>query len=186
MNQLFMLITAILLLSASGSVAQETSVVSFPTSAENTQYIQQHLIEVDDVTGHQIRLYEIRRTFPQDAPVIAGLKLKEQLSRGLTDYTSNSGSGNFYSTYVLENGDKFFTRSNLVAHKAGSGLSAITVGQITRGTGRFASMQGEVRTLLTSDPAAGINEGLTTIEYTLGVETGAKKRSDAGGGGRQR
>jgi hypothetical protein len=75
---------------------------------------------------------------------------------------------------MLENGDKFFTRSTLVAHKAGAGLSSITVGRITGGTGKFATMQGEVRTLVTSDQAAGINEGFTTIEYVLSPETDAK------------
>jgi len=104
------------------------------------------------------------------------------LSRGLTDYISNSGTGNFYGTYVLENGDKFFTRSSLVAHKAGAGLSSITVGRITGGTGKFATMQGEVRTLVTSDQAAGINEGFTTIEYVLNPETDAKaSRAPAAG-----
>jgi hypothetical protein len=162
------------LLAATASVAEETSLVSFPTSADNTQYTRQHVIEVDDVPGHQVRVFAIRRTFPKDPPIIGGLALREQLSRGLTDYTSNSGSGSFYGTYVLENGDKFFTRSNLVAHKAGLGLSAIAVGRITGGTGKFATMQGEVRTFVTSDPGAGINEGFTTIEYVLSPETDAK------------
>ena len=156
--------------------------MGFPTSADNTQYTRQHVIEVDDVPGHQIRVFAIRRTFPKDPPIIGGLALKEQLSRGLTDYISNSGTGNFYGTYVLENGDKFFTRSSLVAHKAGAGLSSITVGRITGGTGKFATMQGEVRTLVTSDQAAGINEGFTTIEYVLNPETDAKaSRAPAAG-----
>ncbi|TMJ86269.1 MAG: hypothetical protein E6G76_14850 [Alphaproteobacteria bacterium] len=182
MRQLFVSTTAILLLAATASVAQETSLVGFPTSADNTQYTRQHVIEVDDVPGHQIRVFAIRRTFPKDPPIIGGLALKEQLSRGLTDYISNSGTGNFYGTYVLENGDKFFTRSSLVAHKAGAGLSSITVGRITGGTGKFATMQGEVRTLVTSDQAAGINEGFTTIEYVLNPETDAKaSRAPAAG-----
>ena len=145
MRQLFVSTTAILLLAATASVAQETSLVGFPTSADNTQYTRQHVIEVDDVPGHQIRVFAIRRTFPKDPPIIGGLALKEQLSRGLTDYISNSGTGNFYGTYVLENGDKFFTRSSLVAHKAGAGLSSITVGRITGGTGKFADLRGVVR-----------------------------------------
>ena len=174
MRQLFVSTTAILLLAATASVAQETSLVGFPTSADNTQYTRQHVIEVDDVPGHQIRVFAIRRTFPKDPPIIGGLALKEQLS--------HSGTGNFYGTYVLENGDKFFTRSSLVAHKAGAGLSSITVGRITGGTGKFATMQGEVRTLVTSDQAAGINEGFTTIEYVLNPETDAKaSRAPAAG-----
>src|SRR5437868_5814283 len=85
MNKVFVSTTAILLLVATASVAEEASQVSFPASAENTQYTQQHVIEVDDVPGHQIRVYAMRRTFPKDPPIIGGLALKEQLSRGLTD-----------------------------------------------------------------------------------------------------
>jgi hypothetical protein len=182
MRQLFVSTTAILLLVSTASVAQETSLVSFSTSADNTKYTQQHVIEVGDVPGHLVRVFAIRRTFPQDPPIIGGVALSEQLSRGLTDYIGNSGSGNFYGTYVLENGDKFFTRSSLVAHKAGSGLSAIAVGRITGGTGKFATMQGEVRTVVTSDPAAGINEGFTTIEYVLSrPEPSAKKEGSEPG-----
>ena len=71
--------------------------------------------------------------------------------------------------YVLENGDKFFTRSVLVAQSTGSGkLTATTVGQITGGTGKFAGIQGIVRTVNTADPKAGVNEGQTDIEYTIG------------------
>jgi hypothetical protein len=162
---------------AKHAIAQETQRVSFPTSSENTKYTQQHLIEVGDVSGHHIRIFEIYRTFPKDPPVINGLALKEQWSRGLTDYTSNAGPGTFYAVYVLENGDKFFTQSTIVAHKAGSGLAAVTVGRVTGGTGKFATMRGTVYTVLTADPSAGINEGRTNIEYTLDLETNAKKES---------
>jgi hypothetical protein len=63
----------------------------------------------------------------------------------------------------------FFTRSALVAQSTGSSkLTATTVGQITGGTGKFAGIQGIVPTLNTADPKAGVNEGQTDIEYTIG------------------
>jgi hypothetical protein len=169
-------IVATLLLLANQSVAEETQRVIFPTSTANTRYIQQHAIEVGDLPGHQIRVFEVQRTFPrEEAPIIGGLVLKEQWARGLTDYINNSGTGNLYGVYVLENGDKFFSYSSIVAHKAGSGLSAVTIGRIIGGTGKFATMQGEVRTVVTADPSAGINDGLTVIEYVLGNGTDAKR-----------
>jgi hypothetical protein len=180
---------ALLLLLASEAGAQERQRVTFPTSAETTKYTQQHLIEVGDVPGHHVRIFEIHRTFPKDPPQFGGLALREQWSRGLTDYTNNSGSGNFYAMYVLENGDKFFTHSSIVAHAAGSGLSAVTIGRITGGTGRFATMRGEVRSVLTADPSAGINDGLTIFEYVLNnQETDAKRevlRPPTGGSGQR-
>jgi len=70
--------------------------------------------------------------------------------------------------YVLENGDKFFTRSSLVAHSAGSGkLTNVTVGNITGGTGKLAGIQGIVRTSGSAEPKAGVNEVQTDIEYSI-------------------
>jgi hypothetical protein len=165
---------AMLSLPATDLLANESQRVFFPTSAENTKYTQQHLIEVGDVPGHHVRLFEIRRTFPNDPPIIGGLALKEEWNRGVSDYTDSSGPASFYGVYVLENCDKFFTYSTAVSRKAGAGLSAVTVGRITGGTGKFANMRGTIYAVRTADPSAGINEGQTEIEYVLGLETDAR------------
>jgi hypothetical protein len=166
---------AMLSLPATNVLAQESQRVFFSTSAENTKYTQQHLIEVGDVPGHHVRLFEISRTFPNDPPIIGGLALKEEWNRGVSDYTDSSGPASFYGVYVLENGDKFFAYSTAVSRKAGAGLSAVTVGRITGGTGKFANMRGTIYTVRTADPAAGINEGQTEIEYVLKPERDAKE-----------
>jgi hypothetical protein len=166
---------AMLSLPATNVLAQESQRVFFSTSAENTKYTQQHLIEVGDVPGHHVRLFEISRTFPNDPPIIGGLALKEEWNRGVSDYTDGSGPASFYGVYVLENGDKFFAYSTAVSRKAGAGLSAVTVGRITGGTGKFANMRGTIYTVRTADPAAGINEGQTEIEYVLKPERDAKE-----------
>jgi hypothetical protein len=166
---------AMLSLPTTDILGQESQRVFFPTSAENTKYTQQHLIEVGDVPGHHVRLFEIRRIFPKDPPIIGGLALKEEWNRGVSDYTDSSGPASFYGVYVLENDDKFFTYSTAVSRKAGAGLSAVTVGRITGGTGKFANMRGTIYTVRTADPAAGINEGQTEIEYVLKPERDAKE-----------
>jgi|SRR5271166_1034087 len=85
----------------------------FEVSAENTKYTQQHTVDVGDIAGHQVRVFEIHRTYPSNAPVINGIKIVESWTRGISDYTSNNGEGIVYAVYVLENGDKFFTRGSL-------------------------------------------------------------------------
>ena len=107
-------------------LAQQKQQLSFKTSAENTKYTQQHLIDVGDVPGHQVRVYELHRTFPNNAPVMNGVAIKEQWTRAISDYTDNNGPGTTYGVYVLENGDKFFTRSVLVAQSTGSGKLTAT------------------------------------------------------------
>jgi hypothetical protein len=154
-------------LPANDVLAQQRLV--FKVAAENTKYTQQHAIDVGDVSGHQVRLFEIHRTYPSDAPVINGMKIVESWTRGISDYTNNNGEGTIFGVYVLENGDKIFTRGSLVAVQSPgeSNLKATTVGPITGGTGTLARINGMARTSTSANPKAGVNETQVDIEYWL-------------------
>jgi len=102
-------------------MAQQKQHFSYNTPASQTTYTQQHIIDVGDIPGHQARLFEIRRTYGNDAPIINGLKLKEQWTRGMSDYIDNNGPAIIYNVWVLENGEKFFVRTSLVAQSSGDG-----------------------------------------------------------------
>jgi hypothetical protein len=148
------------------AAAQQRQRVSFKSTPENTKYTQQHVIEVGDVPNHQVRVYEIHRTYPGNPPVINGEKLKEQWTRATSDYTDNSGTGVTYATYVFENGDKFFVTTSLIAQSEGGGkLTATTVGTIMGGTGKFAGIQGKTLGVAHADPKAGVNENQTMVEF---------------------
>jgi hypothetical protein len=150
--------------------AQEKQSVSFKTSAENANYTQQLFIDVGDVPGHQVRVFEIHFTFPSNPPVIInGVKLAEAWGRATSDYTDGNGSGAGYLVYVLENGDKFFARWTLAAQRSSeSGKSnAMLVGAITEGTGKFSGIRGVVRQAVTFDPKAGFNEAQWDVEYRM-------------------
>lgn len=163
------LITALgVALPLSGAIAQQKQHVSYKSSPENSKYSQQQVIDVGDVPGHQVRIYELHRTYPTNAPEINGMKLKEQWTRGTSDYIDNSGPGITYGVYVLESGDKFFTRSTLIAQSTGGGkFTNATVGSITGGTGKLAGLQGTIRTTGSAEPKAGINENQTEIDYWI-------------------
>jgi len=154
---------------AGDALAQQKQRLVFEVDAANTKYTQQHTIDVGDVSGHQVRLFEIRRVYPSNAPVINGMKIVESWARGITDYTGNNGAATTYGVYVLENGDKFFTRGFLVAVQSpgASKLTATTVGSVTGGTGKLAGIQGMARTFTSADPKAGMNETQVEIEYWL-------------------
>jgi hypothetical protein len=154
-------------LPANDALAQERLV--FKVAAENTQYTQQYTIEVGDVPGHHVRLFEIRRIYPSNAPVINGMKLVESWSRGISDYTNNNGEATVYGVYVLENGDKFFTRATLVALQTpeATNLTATAVGPITGGTGKLAKINGMARILTSADPMMGMNETQVDLQYWL-------------------
>jgi hypothetical protein len=148
--------------------AQEGQRVSYATPPASTKYTQQHLIDVGDVPGHQVRVYEIYRSVSGNAPTINGLKLVETWTRGLSDYTNTNGASTNYTTYVFENGDKIFARTITVVQSTGPGkASTVSVGPITGGTGKLAGIQGTVRSTGTAEPAAGINDNRTEIEYAM-------------------
>ena len=153
-------------LATNGAFAQQKQKVSYKDAAANTKYTQQHLIDVGDVPGHQVRAYEIHRTYPADAPAINGVKLKETWVRGISEYTEDNGSNTSYIVYVLENGDKFFVRNMTLGQANAAGKRATTgVGTITGGTGKFIGIQGMTRSSGTADPKAGVAENQTEIEY---------------------
>ena len=160
-------ITALgLALSLGGAAAQQKQQVSFKTPATNTKYTQQQAIDVGDMAGHQVRVYEIHRTYPSNPPVINGMKLVESWSRGITDYVDGNGPNTTYNIYVLDNGDKIFTRAALVAQSLGAGkITTTSAGTITSGTGKLAGIQGIIRTTGTAEPKAGVNDNQTDIEY---------------------
>jgi hypothetical protein len=150
------------------ALAQQKQQVSFKTPAANTKYTQQTTVDVGDVPGHQVRVFELHRTYPGDAPVIAGLKLTENWTRGVTDFVDGTGSSVNYNVFIMENGDKFFTRTTLVAQSLGSGKFATTsAGTIIGGTGKLSGIQGVIRTSGSAQPTAGVNENQTDIEYWL-------------------
>ena len=154
-------------LPTNNALAQQRLV--FKVSADNTRYTQQHTIDVGDVAGHEVRLFEIHRTYPGAAPMINGMKIVESWTRGVSDYIDNNGEGTIYGVYVLENGDKFFTRGTSVTVQSpeSSNLTVTTVGPITGGTGKLARINGMVRMSILASPATGLNETQVDLEYWL-------------------
>jgi hypothetical protein len=151
------------------AVAQQTpQKVSYKVTAENSKFTQQQFLDVGDVPGHQVRSFEIHRVFPTAAPVINGVKLKEVWTRGISDYTDNTGANTNYSVYVLESGDKFYTRTTTIAQGAGGGkLVNSSAGTILGGTGALTGIRGTVKASGSADPKAGISETQNEIEFTI-------------------
>jgi hypothetical protein len=154
---------------AGDALAQQKQRLIFTVDAANSKYTQQYTIDVGDLPGHQVRLFEIRRTYPSNAPAINGMKIVESWTRGITDFIDNNGAATTYGVYLLENGDKFFTRGSAVAvHGPGpSKLTATAVGPIMGGTGKLVGIQGMARTVTSTDPKVGVDETQVEIEYFL-------------------
>jgi hypothetical protein len=163
-----MTITIGMALTVPVAMAQQKQHVSYNTPPTQTTYTQQHVIDVGDIPGHQARLFEIRRTYGNDAPTINGSKLKEQWTRGMSDYIDNNGPAIIYNVWILENGEKFFVRTSLVAQSSGDGkLTNMTSGVITGGTGSLARIRGIISSHGPSEPKAGVNANQTDIDYWM-------------------
>lgn len=168
-NVRFVLTTVALFGLTVHAVAQQKQKVSYKVPAANAKYTQQHAIDVGDVPGHQVRVFELHRTFPTDAPVINGVKLKEAWSRSTSDYIESNGASIGYTVYVLEDGDRFFAKTTTLGQADATGKrTSITVGHITGGTGKLAGIQGMTRASGSADLKAGTNETQAEIEYWFG------------------
>jgi hypothetical protein len=152
--------------SAGNALAQQKQKVSYKVSEQNTKYTQQLWINARDVPGHQVRAYEIHRTFPADAPMINGIKLKEIWTRGVSDLIDYNGPSTNYTTYILENGDKFFVSGTTLGQQNLAGKRVtVNVGHITGGTGKFAGIEGMTRSSGLSDAQAGQTATDTELAY---------------------
>ena len=154
---------------ASDALARKQQVV-FKVEAANSKYTQQHIIDVGDVPGHQVRLFEVHRTYPKNPPVINGLKIVESWTRGVSDFTNNSGASIVYHVYIAENGDKVFVQTSPPGVQGGPDgkMTTTTSGPITGGTGKFSGIRGLLRTSVTADLKAGTNEVYVELEYWIG------------------
>jgi hypothetical protein len=155
-----------------GALAQEKQQVSFKVAAANTKYTQQHTIDVGDIPGHQVRVFEIHREFGKDGPIFAGTRVIEQWTRAFSDFTDLNGPALIYNIFVLENGDKFFTRGNQVTESVANPDGSIkstshVISRITGGTGKYRDMRGVLKSLAIANIKAGINEVQVDAEYWM-------------------
>jgi hypothetical protein len=152
------------------AVAQEKQQVSFSTPAENTKYTEKtETIELGDVPNHILRVFELHRAYPNNAPVINGAKVVESWTRGTGDRIDGVGPITQYVMYIMENGEKVFARMDGIVETDSSGKGTATIaGRISGGTGKFAAIRGLVREVAKFDLKSASNENRTDIEYSVG------------------
>ena len=73
-------------------------------------YVEERVIDVGDAPGHQVRIYQLKYKYPKKDLVFLGVPVKESFTSGVSDYTNGSGPFTNYSVYILEDGNKIFSR----------------------------------------------------------------------------
>ena len=105
-------VLAVSTLAAASAAAQEKCKMSWESEASDAKYTQQLALDVGDIPGHQVRVYELYRVYPNAKPNCEGLKWTEQWSRSFSDLVERSGRTWGYTVTMLENGDKIFGEFN--------------------------------------------------------------------------
>ena len=156
--------------------AQERCKVSEDATAAKSNYTQQHVLDVGDVSGHQIRVYELHRTYANDKPNCENLKRTELWSRGYSDYIDRNGRTWGYDVISFENGDKIFSQfdgtSQTTVAPDGSKKSTFTgVSRYTGGTGLYQGVRGVLKLNVVFDLDKNVNLLKTEGEYWLPAST---------------
>jgi hypothetical protein len=171
-------IAALLLLAAlsaprTASAQQRYSIETRSEWQQEGRYTQQHVIDVGDIPGHQIRILEIYRTYNEKSRfAVAGVKVKESFMWGFTDYITGIGTAQAYGVWILEDGGKVFSK------RSGSSQTRPTETgsyygtfhgflQITGGTGKYQGIRGTMTEVVefNTDPDRGYNRQRGTGEY---------------------
>ena len=160
------------LFSISAGWAQQKQKISYKLPAELSKFTQQHVIDVGDVPGHQVRIFEVHRTYPKDLLVVDGVRVVEEWLRGYSDYIDTNGPGWGYGIYSLENGDKIFHRvhgtSQSIVKPDGSKKNTFAgVITLAGGTGKFRGILGTLRHTAIFDPIAVVIEAQGEGEFWI-------------------
>ena len=131
--------------------SQQKYSLSYTAPAAASRYTEEHLIDVGDVPGHQVRVFELHYDDSMTGVAFAGVKGKETWTRGTSDFTNGNGVASNYNVRVMEDGSKIFSRQ-LVLAQAGTNaegakvLKFSAVETLIGGTGRFSRIRGTIRT----------------------------------------
>ncbi len=154
-------------LSTNDAAAQQKHTITRPPSS-NSQYLQEHAIDVDDMPGHQVRVYEIKYQYPSRDLAFGGVIVTQSLTRGMSDYIAGNGPFTTYSGYTLEDGSKIFSRSTGTTQAEADGTRRFTyVENYLGGTGKFKGMRGQMRGTGSRTPGAKTLEQQSAGEYWL-------------------
>jgi hypothetical protein len=165
-----LLLPALFVLHPGDLAAQEKHRYFFKPPPGTSKYTQTHVLEVGDVPRHQLRIAELQSKFGEEAPVYDGVKVREARAIIFSDYVAGTGNAILHTVSTLENGDKVYSRGNIMARTAagadgGPRVTFTTVTTLTGGTGRFKAIRGTLWTTGFSDLKTGTSGTQTEGEY---------------------
>jgi hypothetical protein len=163
---------ALTLLCTGIASAQQKYQYNHSAAPQSSRYVQQHIIDVGDIPGHQVRILEVQRVYESNHPVVMGTKVVESWTRGFSDYVNGVGPAHGYDTWILEDGSRIFLewRGTSYTESTPTGSRKGTFHGTSRfisGTGKFATIRGAITdaTEFDTDPKTGYNRPASRGEY---------------------
>ena len=158
------------LIAPTNSWAQQKFKYFFKEPVGVSKYTQQHVLDVGDVPGHQIRVASLQSKFTDTAPEYDGVKVTEIALWLTSDYIDASGRFTSYGISHMANGDKIFTRAEGIGQTSigpdgWRKTSYSTVTTIVGGTGKFATIRGTIKGGGTTDFKTGTTGNPSEGEY---------------------
>jgi hypothetical protein len=144
------LVATALALTATAARSQQKQLVSYSIPPGASKFTQEHLIDVGDAPGHKVRVFESRIDYDNINLTFGGVRVKESFTRGTSDYTNGTGTSSNYAVYVLEDGNRVFSRESGVGQATQGADGSISlryavVGTLIGGTGKFRGIKGQLR-----------------------------------------
>lgn len=170
LSNLFLITAILFAVIPAALTAVDKIPINFHTPGANSVYTRQQSFEVGDIPGHQVRIFELKRSYPEAPPRIKGVSIKEIHRHGFSDYTEGTGPAWGYDKFIMENGDVIYLEWNGTSVvKDNEGLNSHFVGvlTITGGTGIFTGIKGILTEELDFSAEQGYNESRIQGQYWL-------------------
>jgi hypothetical protein len=160
----------LLMVASASSWAQQKQKYLFKDPGGLTKYTQQHVLDVGDVPGHQIRVAALQTKYANEAPQYDGVRVVESAGWLSSDYIDGSGHFSQYSVLQMANGDRIFNRTQglsqtSVGADGGKKTTFSTVTTLSGGTGKFATIRGTIRGSGSTDFKTGTSGNVSEGEY---------------------
>ena len=166
----FFSILSILFFSCSFIQSNELCEQNTSTTSDEVQYTSQKSINVNDISGHVIRIFKTETNHKNSIKNCEGLTLVKTDFFGISDYINKNGSVTGYSIATYSDGSKIFStltgNAETPKDQAKNGYVVSTI-KITGGTNSYKSVYGFGKSKIEFNPETGYSSGSTDLFYGL-------------------
>ena len=140
------------------------------TTSDEVQYTSQKSINVNDISGHVIRIFKTETNHKNSNKNCEGLTLVKTDFFGISDYINKNGKVTGYSVATYSDGSKIFStltgNAETPKDQAKNGYVVSTI-KITGGTNSYKGVYGFGKSKIEFNPETGYSSGSTDLFYGL-------------------